>query len=100
MTASGNPQKARVVSVSQSSRHNFSKDLVESVLLVEGLGVDGDAHSGTTVQHVFRKRFHPTEPNLRQVHLIHAELFEELAQDGFEVGPGDLGENITATSTS
>ncbi|MCQ1955778.1 MOSC domain-containing protein [Arthrobacter sp. zg-Y826] len=80
---------------SQSSRHNFSKDLVESVLLVEGLGVDEDAHSGTTVQHVFRKRSHPTEPNLRQVHLIHAELFEELAQDGFEVHPGDLGENIT-----
>ncbi|UWX98783.1 MOSC domain-containing protein [Arthrobacter zhaoxinii] len=87
--------ESKVVSVSQSSKHTFSKDRVESVLLVEGLGVDGDAHSGTTVQHVFRKRFHPTEPNLRQVHLIQAELFEELEQDGFEVGPGDLGENIT-----
>ncbi|WP_227902902.1 MOSC domain-containing protein [Arthrobacter zhangbolii] len=68
---------------------------MESVLLVEGLGVDGDAHSGTTVQHVFRKKSHPTEPNLRQVHLIQAELFGELAQNGFEVRPGDLGENIT-----
>ena len=84
-----------MVSVSQSSKHKFSKEPVESVLLMEGLGVDGDAHSGTTVQHVFRKRFHPSEPNLRQVHLIHAELFDELAQDGFEVRPGDLGENIT-----
>ena len=65
------------------------------MLLVEGLGVEGDAHSGTTVQHVYRKRFHPTEPNLRQVHLIHAELFNELEQEGFEVHPGDLGENIT-----
>ncbi|MCQ1948759.1 MOSC domain-containing protein [Arthrobacter sp. zg-Y859] len=95
MTATRTPEGPQVVSVSQSSKHNFSKDRVDSVLLVEGLGLDGDAHSGTTVQHVFRKRFHPTEPNLRQVHLIHAELFEELAQDGFEVGPGDLGENIT-----
>ncbi|MCC3289816.1 MOSC domain-containing protein [Arthrobacter sp. zg-Y1110] len=95
MTASSNSQGPKVVSVSQSSKHNFSKDRVESVLLVEGLGVDGDAHSGSTVQHVFRKRSHPTEPNLRQVHLIHAELFDELAQDGFELHPGDLGENIT-----
>ncbi|MCC9204276.1 MOSC domain-containing protein [Arthrobacter sp. zg-Y769] len=95
MTASWNPERPKVVSVSQSSKHNFSKDRVESVLLVEGLGVDGDAHSGTTVQHVYRKRFHPTEPNLRQVHLIQAELFEELEQDGFELHPGDLGENIT-----
>ncbi|MCC9196950.1 MOSC domain-containing protein [Arthrobacter sp. zg-Y820] len=86
---------SRVLSVSRSSKHSFSKDRVESVLLVEGLGVDGDAHSGTTVQHVFRKRSHPTEPNLRQVHLIHAELFDELEQDGFELHPGDLGENIT-----
>ncbi len=84
-----------MVSVSRSSKHNFSKARMESVLLVEGLGVEGDAHSGTTVQHVFRKRSHPTEPNLRQVHLIHAELFDELAQDGFELHPADLGENIT-----
>ena len=84
-----------MLSVSQSSKHNFSKDRVGSVLLVEGLGIDGDAHSGSTVQHVFRKKSHPTEPNLRQVHLIQAELFDELEQDGFQVRPGDLGENIT-----
>lgn len=84
-----------MLSVSRSSKHHFSKERVGSVLLVEGLGVEGDAHSGTTVQHVHRKRFHPTEPNLRQVHLIHAELFNELAQEGFEVHAGDLGENIT-----
>ncbi|MCQ1986005.1 MOSC domain-containing protein [Arthrobacter sp. zg-Y844] len=95
MTVRWNPQGSTVVSVSQSSRHNFSKDQVDSVLLVEGLGVDGDAHSGTTVQHLYKMRSNPTQPNLRQVHLIHAELFDELAQDGFEVRPGDLGENIT-----
>lgn len=85
----------KVLSVSQSSKHNFSKDRVDSVLLVKGLGVDGDSHAGTTVQHVFRKKSHPAEPNLRQVHLIQAELFDELEQDGFHVRPGDLGENIT-----
>lgn len=64
-------------------------------MLVEGLGVEGDAHSGTTVQHLSRVRADPTQPNLRQVHLIHAELFEELALKGFAVHAGDLGENIT-----
>ena len=59
------------------------------------LGVAGDAHSGATVQHLSRLRRAPDEPNLRQVHLIHAELFEELAGGGFTVGPGDLGENVT-----
>lgn len=84
-----------VVSVSHSSEHGFSKEPLQSCQLVEGLGVQGDAHSGITVQHLSRVRADPTQPNLRQVHLIHAELFDELEQQGFAVAPGDLGENIT-----
>ena len=84
-----------VVSVSQDARHNFSKQLRPSIILVEGLGVEGDAHCGTTVQHLSRVRRDPTQPNLRQVHLIQAELFVELEQEGLSVQPGDLGENIT-----
>jgi MOSC domain-containing protein YiiM len=83
-----------VASVSQDPQHNFSKQLRRSIVLVEGLGVDGDAHCGTTVQHLSRVRRDPTQPNLRQVHLIQAELFVELEQEGFSVQPGDLGENI------
>ena len=64
------------------------------MLLVEGHGVDGDAHAGATVQHRSRKRWRPHEPNLRQVHLLHAELLDDLASRGFSVGPGDVGENV------
>jgi MOSC domain-containing protein YiiM len=85
----------RVVSVSRSHQHNFSKQPLPSILLVEGLGVEGDAHSGTTVQHLSRVRADPTQPNLRQVHLIQAELFDELGRNNFAVHAGDLGENIT-----
>ncbi|MEO8683439.1 MAG: MOSC domain-containing protein [Devosia sp.] len=87
----------RVVSVSLSPRHGFSKDRVQSVRLLEGLGVEGDAHAGVTVKHRSRVAADPTQPNLRQVHLIHTELFDELADKDFAVAPGDLGENI-ATS--
>ena len=62
--------------------------------LVEGHGVEGDAHAGATVQHRSRKRWRPHEPNLRQVHLLHAELLDDLGERGFEVGPGDVGENV------
>ena len=75
--------------------HNFSKVLVEEIELVKGLGVKGDAHAGETVKHRSRVKADPTQPNLRQVHLIHSELFEELAERGFSPGPADLGENIT-----
>ena len=64
------------------------------MLLVEGHGVEGDAHAGATVQHRSRKRWRPQEPNLRQVHLLHAELLDDLRGRGFEVGPGDVGENV------
>ncbi|WP_406300631.1 MOSC domain-containing protein [Embleya sp. NBC_00888] len=68
---------------------------MESIRLLAGLGVEGDAHLGVTVQHRSRVAADPTQPNLRQVHLIHAELFEELAEAGFTVAAGELGENVT-----
>jgi len=87
--------KPTVVSVSRDPRHAFSKPEADRITLVEGIGVEGDAHAGRTVQHLSRKRVDPTAPNLRQVHLIQAELFNEVAEEGFEVAPGQLGENVT-----
>lgn len=83
------------MSVSRDSAHRFSKPTVDAVTLVAGLGVEGDAHFGATVQHLSRVRRDPTQPNLRQVHLIHSELFDEVAELGHEVTPGAMGENIT-----
>ena len=84
-----------VTAVSQSRGHNFSKPNVLSIRLVAGLGVEGDAHAGVTVKHRSRVRRDPTQPNLRQVHLVHSELFDELRGKGFAVTPGDIGENVT-----
>lgn len=84
-----------VVAVARDAGHQFSKHIVEEVRILAELGVEGDAHQGVTVQHRSRVARDPTQPNLRQVHLIHAELFEELAAKGFAVGPADLGENVT-----
>ena len=84
-----------VVAVSARSGHHFSKTPALSIRLLTGLGVAGDAHMGETVKHRSRVRKDPTQPNLRQVHLIHAELFDELRVKGFVVQPADLGENVT-----
>jgi MOSC domain-containing protein YiiM len=84
-----------VLAVSARSGHHFSKTPGLSIRLLTGLGVAGDAHMGETVKHRSRVRRDPTQPNLRQVHLIHAELFEELRAKGFVVQPADLGENVT-----
>ena len=84
-----------VLSVSMSDSHSFSKYRAESIKLLEGLGVEGDAHCGKTVQHLSRVAKDPRRPNLRQAHLIHAELLDDLADSGFELTPGMLGENIT-----
>lgn len=84
-----------VVAVSISATHSFHKQNQGSIHLLSGLGVEGDAHMGKTVKHRSRVAQDPTQPNLRQVHLIHAELFEELQAAGFQVSPGELGENIT-----
>ena len=86
---------AHVVNVGRSATHTFSKRAERAITLVAGLGVDGDAHSGVTVKHRSRVAHDPSQPNLRQVHLIDSELFSELAAKGFNVSPGDLGENIT-----
>lgn len=84
-----------VVAVARDAGHEFSKRVVDEVRILAGLGIEGDAHKGVTVQHRSRVARDPTQPNLRQVHIIHAELFEELAAKGFTVGPADLGENVT-----
>jgi MOSC domain-containing protein YiiM len=84
-----------VAAVSRSGSHTFSKPVVVSIRLIAGLGVDGDAHAGVTVKHRSRVKRDPSQPNLRQVHLVHAELHEELAVAGFTVRPGDIGENVT-----
>lgn len=85
----------RVVAVSSSPGHTMSKPNQPEIRLLAGLGVEGDAHLGETVQHLSRVRRNPDQPNLRQVHLIHAELHDELVARGFGVGPGVMGENIT-----
>jgi len=86
-----------VAAVSLRAGHHFSKTPSLGIRLLRGLGVAGDAHMGETVKHRSRVRKDPMQPNLRQVHLIHAELFDELRAKGFAVKPGELGENITTS---
>ena len=86
-----------VAAVSRSGEHGFSKFTRPSIRLLAGLGVEGDAHLGVTVQHLSRVRQDPTQPNLRQVHLIAEELLEEVRAKGYDVSPGRLGENVTTT---
>ncbi|MDB5900166.1 MAG: hypothetical protein JWP22_2254 [Ramlibacter sp.] len=85
----------RVLAVHRSSSHTFSKHAEDEITLVEGLGVEGDAHAGATVKHRSRVARDPSAPNLRQVHLLHAELFDELVGRDHAVFPGEMGENIT-----
>ncbi|MGL5448127.1 MAG: MOSC domain-containing protein [Rhabdaerophilum sp.] len=80
-----------------SETHRFSKDARSSLTLLAGRGVEGDAHCGETVKHRSRVAVDPSQPNLRQVHLVHAELFAELARKGFSIRPGDIGENVTTS---
>jgi len=84
-----------VMQVSRSRAHTFSKFNEGRIRLLAGLGVEGDAHMGETVMHRSRVAIDPCQPNLRQVHLVHAELLDELRVAGFSVGPGQIGENIT-----
>lgn len=86
---------ARVVAVCRDDEHRFSKISVNEIVLLPALGVQGDAHSGVTVQHRSRVAADPTQPNLRQVHLIYAELFTEVGRHGYDLEPGQLGENVT-----
>src|ERR1044071_7684857 len=84
-----------VAAVHRSATHTLSKPGQGNIRLLAGLGVEGDAHLGVTVKHRSRVARDPTQPNLRQVHLIHAELHEELRAAGFSVAAGDMGENVT-----
>ncbi|NUT50961.1 MAG: MOSC domain-containing protein [Saccharothrix sp.] len=84
-----------VTAVSRSGEYTFTKPTHDVITLVAGLGVEGDVHQGVTVKHRSRVRRDPTQPNLRQVHLMHAELHDELTAGGFDVAAGRLGENVT-----
>ncbi len=86
---------AIILAVSRSATHTMSKANQSSINLLAGLGVEGDAHAGEKVKHRSRVRRDPTQANLRQVHLIHQELHEELLGKGFSIIPGQMGENIT-----
>ncbi|MFF2652391.1 MOSC domain-containing protein [Streptomyces sp. NPDC058045] len=88
---------ARVTAVSSNGAYSFTKPNRESITLLPGLGVEGDVHAGVTVKHRSRMAQDPTQPNLRQVHLIHEELFAEVGAAGYRVAPGQLGENITTS---
>lgn len=87
--------KGIVRSVSKSGTHTFSKLNCDRIVLLKGLGVEGDAHMGKNVKHRSRVAKDPSQPNLRQVHLIHSELFDELKEEGFNIRYGEIGENIT-----
>jgi MOSC domain-containing protein YiiM len=84
-----------VTAVSCSTTHTFTKPEQDRIRLLSGLGVEGDAHLGETVKHRSRVARDPSQPNLRQVHLIHAELHDELQAAGFSVSAGQMGENVT-----
>ncbi|MFI0084801.1 MOSC domain-containing protein [Streptomyces bobili] len=84
-----------VTAVSSNGEYSFTKPNRDSITLLAGLGVEGDVHAGVTVKHRSRVAQDPTQPNLRQVHLVQEELFDEVGAAGFAVAPGDLGENIT-----
>ena len=87
--------QGKVIAVSRSDEHGPPKRPREEIRLLEGLGVQDDAHMGATVKHRSRVRRDPTQPNLRQVHLIHSELHDELREAGFRIAPGQMGENVT-----
>jgi MOSC domain-containing protein YiiM len=91
------PPNGRVVAVHRSAEHEFSKQTCPSITVVPGLGVEGDAHMGALVTHRSRVARDPSQPNLRQVHLVAAELLDEVNAAGFDVSPGQIGENITTS---
>ncbi|KUN35415.1 molybdenum cofactor biosysynthesis protein [Streptomyces longwoodensis] len=84
-----------VTAVSSNGAYSFTKPNRDSIRVLAGFGVEGDVHAGVTVKHRSRMAQDPTQPNLRQVHLIHEELFTKVGAHGYEVAPGELGENIT-----
>ncbi len=97
MTSTVITMTSTVIAVARSPMHTMSKPVAASIWLLAGLGVEGDAHQGERVKHRSRVARDPTQPNLRQIHLVHAELFEELRAAGFEIAPGQMGENVTTS---
>jgi MOSC domain-containing protein YiiM len=95
MTDKDMPMYGEVLGVHLSAKHEFSKASVDEIELIENHGVKGDAHAGVTIQHLSRVARDPSQPNLRQVHLVHSELIDELREQGFAVEMGSMGENIT-----
>lgn len=95
MPSQGPRHAAVVEAVNRAPEHTLSKEGADLIRLLAGLGVEGDAHLGRTVQHRSRVARDPGQPNLRQVHLIHGELHDELRAQGFDVAPGTMGENVT-----
>ena len=89
------PEQPKIVAVARGSSHGPGKEARASIRLLAGVGVEGDVHAGKTVKHRSRVRRDASQPNLRQVHLIHAELLDELRGAGFDLLPGDIGENVT-----
>jgi MOSC domain-containing protein YiiM len=85
---------ARISNLSRSRLHEFSKDGATTLRLIAGIGIDGDTHAGDRVQHRSRVAVDPSQPNLRQVHLLHRELLVDLEAKGFSIEPGQLGENV------
>src|SRR6185436_16424798 len=79
-----------VAAVAASDRHGFHKQVCPAITLVKGFGVEGDAHGGATVQHLYDKAKNPCRSNLRQVHLVEEELILELKALGFCIAAGTL----------
>jgi MOSC domain-containing protein YiiM len=90
-------RRGSVVSVSCNDVYSFTKPVRDEIVLVAGIGVEGDVHAGVHVKHRARVKADPTQPNLRQVHLMQAELFGEVGEKGYAVAPGELGENVTTS---
>ena len=97
MPAASPDLSGSVLAVHRSGEHTFSKQTVDAVTLLPGLGVDGDAHLGARVKHRSRVAADPNQPNLRQIHLVMSELLDEVVEAGHQVVPGQLGENVTTT---
>jgi hypothetical protein len=53
-------ETGRIFAVHRDGSHRFTKGTVDRITLLEGLGVEGDAGAGVTVQHRSRVRRDPT----------------------------------------
>ncbi|SRR6266446_5986019 len=89
------PMSGRVIAVCCNPEPDLPKPVVDAVHLIENWGVEGDYHAGSLVRHRYLAKKDPTRPNMRQVLLMDAAVFAELAQNDIHIGPGMMGENIT-----